>query len=148
MKDHIHKAEELARFCIRLYEKNYIAGVEGNLSVRLPENRIMITPGRLNKGFITPQDMVVCDSDGAKLEGVHQPSSEFKIHLAAYKHRTDVNAVCHAHPVFATAFSLAGKQFDEAFLPEQVIALGMVPLVKYATPGSDLLASNLTEVVG
>lgn len=143
----IKQAEELAEFCNRLYDKEYITGIEGNLSVRLPENRIMITPKGLNKGFITSKDMVVCDASGAKLEGIHEPSSEVTIHAAVYKYRNEINAVCHAHPVFATAFSLAGKPFNKAILPEFVTTLGIVPVVRYATPGSEKLASNLLEVI-
>lgn len=147
MNDNPNKAEELARFCKRLYEKEYIAGVEGNLSIRLDQGRFIITPGGLNKGYITADDMVVCDQNGTKLEGAHDPSSEVKIHAAAYKFRSDVSAICHAHPVFATSFSVAGVPFDEAVLPEFVVSLGIAPLVKYATPGSERLAANLAEVV-
>ena len=148
MNDSPNKAEELAQFCQRLYRKEYIAGNEGNLSIRLDQSRFIITPGGLNKGYITADDMVVCDQNGTKLEGAHVPSSEVKIHATAYRARTDVNAVCHAHPVFATSFSVAGVSFNEAVLPEFVVALGIAPLVKYATPGSDRLAANLAEVVG
>lgn len=147
MNDFNRHAEELAEFCRRLYGRKYIAGAEGNLSLRLPDDRILITPKGLNKGFIGPEDLVTCDSEGEKLEGIHAPSSEVKIHTAVYKNREDINAVCHAHPVFATAFSLAGKPFNEAILPEFVVALGAVPVVKYGTPGSQKLASNLLEVL-
>ena len=143
----ITQAEEIADFCSRLYHKEYITGIEGNLSIRLTDNRILITPGGLNKGYITSNDMVICDANGAKLEGIHEPSSEIKMHVAIYERRNDVNAVCHAHPLFATVFSLAGKPFDKAILPEFVITLGIVPVVKYATPGSEKLASNLLEVM-
>ncbi|UCC80700.1 MAG: class II aldolase/adducin family protein [Candidatus Zixiibacteriota bacterium] len=141
------QTQELAEFCRRLYNRKYIAGTEGNLSLRLPDDKILITPGGFNKGFINPEDMVTCNSDGEKLEGIHQPSSEVKIHVTVYKNRKDVNALCHAHPVFATAISLAGKPLNEAILPEFVTALGVVPVVRYATPGSQELALNLLEVL-
>jgi len=147
MNDSPNKAEDLAQFCKRLYQKEYIAGVEGNLSIRLDQNRFIITPGGLNKGYIAADDMVICDRSGTRLEGAHDPSSEVKIHAAAYRYRSDVNAVCHAHPVYATSFSVAGVSFNEAVLPEFVVAVGIAPLVKYATPGSDRLAANLAEVV-
>ncbi len=147
MKDISGHAKELAEFCRRLYNGKYITGTEGNLSLRLPDDRILITPGGFNKGFINPEDIITCNPDGEKLEGIHQPSSEVKIHITVYKNRKKVNALCHAHPVFATAFSLAGEPLNEAILPEFVIALGIVPVVKYATPGSRELASNLLEVL-
>ncbi len=147
MNNMTKQAEELEEFCNRLYDKEYITGIEGNISVRLPENRIMITPKGLNKGFLSSRDMVTCNPDGKKLAGVHEPSSEVKIHTAVYKYRHDVNAVCHAHPLFVTAFSMAGIPFNKAILPEFVVSLGIVPMVKYATPGSEKLVSNLLEII-
>jgi L-fuculose-phosphate aldolase len=147
MNNFVQYSEELAKFCKLLYDKGYIAGIEGNLSVRLSERQFLITPRGLNKGFVSSQDMVVCDPDGKKLKGIHDPSSEVKIHAAVYKKRSDVDAICHAHPIFATAFSLAGESFDKAILPEFVALLGIVPLVRYATPGSEELALNLIEVL-
>jgi L-fuculose-phosphate aldolase len=83
-----------------------------------------------------------------KTDGLGEPSSEIKIHTAIYRHRKEINAVCHTHAAFATAFSICGIPFNEAILPEFVLSLGVVPLVKYATPGSERLALNLLEVVG
>jgi L-fuculose-phosphate aldolase len=147
MNNIAEQTEELAEFSRRLYNRGYIAGIEGNLSIRLSDNRILITPGGFNKGFIGPKDLVICGSDGQKLEGIHNPSSEVKIHVAVYKYRNDINAVCHAHPVFTTVFSISGEPFNKAILPEFVATLGVVPVVKYATPGSEKLASNLIEVI-
>jgi L-fuculose-phosphate aldolase len=147
MNNYTEQAKELVMYCKLLYHRGYIAGIEGNLSIRLSEGRFMVTPRGLNKGLISVNDIIVCDPDGKKLEGVHEPSSEAKIHVAVYKHRSDINAVCHAHPTFATAYSLAGRSFDSAILPEFVATLGIAPLVKYGTPGSEKLASNLIEVL-
>jgi len=147
MNNITRQAEELAEFSNRLYNRGYITGIEGNLSIRLSGDRILITPGGLNKGFIGPKDMVICSSDGKKLEGAHEPSSEIKIHIAVYKHRNDINAICHAHPIFTTVFSMRGEPFNEAILPEFMTTLGVVPVAKYATPGSEKLASNLLEIL-
>jgi L-fuculose-phosphate aldolase len=147
MQDSAKHAKELVLYCKLLYHRGYIAGIEGNLSVRLSEKEFMITPGGMNKGLISDDDMVTCDMECNKLKGSNEPSSEVKIHAAVYKSRDDAGAVCHAHPAFATAFSLLGESFDEAVLPEFVIALGSARLVRYATPGSDRLASNLLEVL-
>jgi L-fuculose-phosphate aldolase len=140
-------AEELAAFCKMAYRKGYIAGTEGNFSIRIPGDRFLITPGGMNKGLIESADMVICDKKGAKTEGAHESSSEARLHAMIYEYRSDVNAICHTHSVFATAFSLAGESLDKAILPEFVTLLGAAPLVPYATPGSEQLAMNLKKFV-
>ncbi|MEE9553341.1 MAG: class II aldolase/adducin family protein [candidate division Zixibacteria bacterium] len=136
-------ASEITDFGKRLYERNYICATEGNLSARLSDGRIMITPSGANKGYLKQSDIVICDIDGNVLEGEREPSSEIKLHLAAYKHRPDIIAVCHAHPVYATAFAVAGRALSKSVLPEIVSTLGAVPLVEYAPPGSARIAENL-----
>jgi L-fuculose-phosphate aldolase len=93
-------------------------------------------------------DIVICDKDGKKISGTYQPSSEYKMHVLIYKYRYDVKAVCHGHPVCATAYACAGKPLNKAILPEILISLGAVPLVEYATPGSDKLSQNLGSYLG
>lgn len=140
-------ASEIIRFCKRLYNKNYICGTEGNVSIRLPDGRIMITPRGINKGFLSDDDIIICDSDGVKIEGKHEPSSESKLHVSVYKWRSDVHSICHTHPQFATAFSLSGVSFNKAILPEFVATLGAAPLVRYATPGTDGLLLTLRAYI-
>lgn len=141
------QADILIDVCRRAYQKGYTAGTEGNFSLRISEDRFLITPSGLNKGLITTADLVVCGMNGEKIEGIHQPSSEAKIHTMIFQNRNDINAICHTHPVFVTTFSLAGESFDKAILPEFVIALGAALLVPYATPGSEQLAVNLKATV-
>ena len=138
-------AAQIIEYGRLLYDRGYICATEGNLSLRLPDGRIMITPSNVGKGRLKPEDMVVCDTEGNVIERGKKPSSEIKLHLAAYKHRPDISAICHAHPVYATAFSVAGRGLTEAVLPEIVSTLGAVPLVDYASPGSDELAENLKK---
>ncbi len=130
-----------------MYDRKYIVGAEGNLSARLDGGRIIITPAGMNKGYMKPSDLIICDMRGEKSEGAGQPSTEIKIHLAAYRNRPDVMAVCHAHPVYAVSFSVAGTALDMAVLPEMVGTLGGAPLVEYASPGSAELAANLEKYI-
>src|SRR5206468_3274842 len=90
---------------------------------------------------------VVVDSDGRQLEGARRASSEVLMHLLFYRMSPDVNAVCHAHPVTATGFASAGRALDQALLPEVIIGLGKVPLVRYATPGTPDLSQALEPYV-
>jgi len=134
---------DIIEFGRRLYERDLIGAAEGNLSARLPDGRVLITPSAANKGRLESGDMIVVDLEGNVIEGNGEPSSEIKLHLEVYDLRADVNAVCHAHPVYATAFSAVGRSFNSAVLPEIVGTLGGIPLVEYAPPGSEELARNL-----
>src|SRR6266536_4811753 len=120
---------------------------EGVRSVRLGDGRILATPTCMNKGMLEPDDLVVVDSDGRHLEGARRASSEVLMHLLFYRMRPDVHSVCHAHPATATGFAAAGRALDQALLPEVVIGLGKVPLVRYATPGTPELSAAIEPYV-
>lgn len=126
-----------------LYEHGHIVACEGNLSVRLDADRILATPTCLNKGMLTPADLVIVDLEGRHLQGERKISSEVGMHLLFYRMRADVQAVCHAHPPTATGFAAAGRGLDQALLPEVVVSLGKIPLVRYATPGTADLSAVL-----
>lgn len=126
-----------------LYERGHIVACEGNVSVRLDANRILTTPTCMNKGMMSPDDLVIMDMEGRHLQGDRKISSEAGMHLLFYRMRPDVNAVCHAHPPTATGFAAAGLALDQALLPEVVVGLGKIPLVRYATPGTPDLSAVL-----
>jgi L-fuculose-phosphate aldolase len=130
-----------------MYERGYIVACEGNLSVRLSAGRILTTPTCMNKGMLDPEDLVVVDPEGRHLEGARRASSEVLMHLLFYRTRSDVQAICHAHPATATGFAAAGRALDQALLPEVVIGLGKVPLVRYATPGTPELSAAIEPYV-
>lgn len=118
-----------------LYEKGFIAGYDGNLSIRLNKKNILITPSMRAKGFLKESELVRIDYDGNKLSAGGKPSSEMSMHLVVYRNRPEVNACCHAHPPYATAFAAAGKKLPENILPEVVIMAGKIPLVEYIPTG-------------
>jgi L-fuculose-phosphate aldolase len=130
-----------------LYERGHIVAAEGNLSVRLDADRILTTPTCLNKGMMNPEDLVIMDLEGRHLRGHRPISSEAGMHLLFYRMRSDVQAVCHAHPPTATGFAAAGQGLDQALLPEVIVCLGKVPLVRYATPGTPDLSAVLEPLV-
>lgn len=130
-----------------MYQREYIVACEGNVSVRLNNGRILATPTCMNKGLLEPEDLVIVEPDGRQVEGPRKISSEILMHLLFYRMRPDVHAVCHAHPVTATGFAACGRALDEALLPEVVIGLGKVPLVRYATPGTTELSAALEPYV-
>jgi L-fuculose-phosphate aldolase len=120
----------------RAYQRGYVASNDGNISARLDEKRVVITPTGVSKGFMTPEDLIVLDMEGKVVSGTKKPSSEMFMHLSVYKHRPDVMSVCHAHPPYATGFAVAGIPLDKCILPEVIIVLGGIPIVEYGTPGT------------
>jgi len=130
-----------------MYERGFIVACEGNISVRLDDDRILTTPTCMNKGMLEPQDLVITSLEGRQLCGERKYSSELAMHLLFYRMRSDVNAICHAHPPTATGFAAAGRALDQALLPEVIIGLGKIPLVRYATPGTAELSDALEPFV-
>lgn len=129
----------------RVYQRGYVASNDGNISARVDEKRVIITPTGVSKGFMDPEDLVEVDMDGRVLSPGKKPSSEVYMHLRIYKERPDVNSVCHAHPLYATGFAVAGIPLDQCVLPEVIISLGSIPLVEYGTPGTEEFYLPLLE---
>jgi len=130
-----------------IHQREYVAATDGNLSVRLDAGRILATPTGMSKGMMDPGDLVVVDTQGAKLHGRRNVSSEIAMHLLIYKRRPDVNAVVHAHPVAATGYAAAGIPLNLALISEVVLALGCIPLAAYGTPGTPELSQALSPLV-
>ena len=120
----------------RMFERQYVAANDGNISVRSGENRIWVTPAGVSKGYMTADQLVCVDLDSTVLEGSANPSSESKMHLRVYRENPDVGSVVHAHPIAATTFSIARIPLDVALMTESVIGLGVVPVADYATTGT------------
>jgi L-fuculose-phosphate aldolase len=135
--------EELVRIGKLMHGRNYVTATDGNISARLDADRFLVTPSGLSKGYMTPDQMVVIDWD-AKTVGESRygagrslkPSSEILLHLEAYRQRTDVQAVVHAHPTHAITLSIAGVSLARCLLPEVIVTLGLIPTTEYATPAS------------
>ena len=138
---------ELVRFGKWLYRLGYMPATSGNLSVRLDQNRLLVTPSGASKYLLRSGDMVVVDLDGRRMEGAGRATSELGMHLAFYREREDVGAVIHAHPPVATGFACAGWALDELICQEAAMTLGPVPLARYATTGTDDVAESLRPLI-
>jgi L-fuculose-phosphate aldolase len=130
-----------------MYTREFVASNDGNISVRLNNNRIMITPTGISKGYMKPEDMIITDMQGQVLDGAKKPSSEIKMHLEVYKNRPDVRSVCHAHPQKATAFAVARQVCTKVALPEVIFSIGNVALAEYATPSTQELPDSIRDIV-
>ncbi|MDZ4723893.1 MAG: class II aldolase/adducin family protein [candidate division Zixibacteria bacterium] len=131
----------------RLAESGLIAGTDGNMSMKLDDDRIMITPKGFSKGHLSPDDLVIVDTNGKKIQGSHDPSSEIAMHLFVYKNRPEVQACVHSHPPYATAFAVAGIPLEIDILPEVVLFVGEIPLTDYAPPGTDAVPKSLEPFI-
>lgn len=130
--------EAVCRVGRLLYDRGYVAANDGNISVKVAENRLLITPSGVSKGRMTPEMLLVTDMDGTVIEGDRHPSSEGKMHLEVYRGRPDVNAVVHAHPPVSTAFAVCRRGLETPYLSELVVGLGQVP----CTPSFAMLSTE------
>jgi len=130
-----------------IHERGYVASTDGNISLRLDPRHILTSPTCLCKGMMTPDDLVIIDLEGRHVAGERKASSELAMHLLFYRMRPDVQAICHAHPHTATGFAVAGRALDQALLPEVIVGLGQIPLVKYGTPGTPELSAAIEPYV-
>jgi L-fuculose-phosphate aldolase len=139
--------EDLVRVCHSIYEKGWVAMNDGNVSIRLEDDRILCTPTAVSKGHVTEQDLIICDCSGKKISGHRAGTSEIAMHMTVYNIRPDIRSVVHAHPPVATGFATAGRALDKALLPEVVIQLGAVPLAAYGLPGTPALCDGMLPFI-
>src|SRR5712692_1743608 len=134
--------EEMVAIGKRMWEKGFLAAADGNISARIGPDRLLITPSGLSKGFLSPDQLLRIDLNGAVIPSNHpatrglKPSSEMMMHLESYKQRPDVQAVIHAHPPLAIALTVAGLPLDHDVLPEVIYSVGIIPTAPYVTPGT------------
>lgn len=132
----------------RLWQREFIASNDGNISIRVDENEILTTPTGVSKGFMSEAMIVRVDMNGNMLEeNDYKPSSEVKMHIEVYKQRNDINAVVHAHPPYATAFAVNGKPIDQNVLPEAVLTLGTVEIAPYGTPSTVEVPDSIRPII-
>jgi L-fuculose-phosphate aldolase len=130
-----------------MYSRGHVVASEGNLSVRLDERQILVTPSGKCKGRLVMEDLLVTNLGGEVVRGEGRPSSELMMHLLYYRSRPEVRAICHAHPPTATGFAAAGRALDAPVLPEVIVGLGKIPLAPYGTPGTWELCAGLEPLV-
>ena len=134
----------LAECCHLLYDRHLTVSAGGNMSVRLGEDEILITPSGVNKGLISGDDLVKMDMDGNVISG-GKPSIEHKFHIGIYKENPETNAVIHCHPLYCLALAVKGEDIKSCLTPEGVLLLDQVPTVRYETPGSQELVDAVME---
>ena len=140
---------EIVEYGKLLYRKGLTVGTAGNISLRGKGRTMLITPTNTCKGMLEEGRLVLIDLEGGKVLGEGRPSIETPFHVALYRARPEVNAVIHTHPVYCTALAVKGINIQPGLTPEGLLVLGReVPMVPYATPGTDDLAKVLSETSG
>ncbi|HEX9308758.1 MAG TPA: class II aldolase/adducin family protein [Anaeromyxobacter sp.] len=139
--------EELVEIGRRLHARDLVGAAEGNLSARLGDDRFLVTASGVSKGHLSETDLVVVDGRGERRSGSGRPSTETRMHLAAYAARPDVGAVVHAHPITAVALTVAGLPPPSDLVPEAAVTLGPLAVAPFATPGTDEVAASLAPLL-
>ncbi len=144
MENEIKIRRHIVEICRRLYDKNMLASADGNVSYRLSDERILITPSGLPKAFISVEDIAVINLKGEKLSG--NASSEMMMHLEVYKNCPEAKSVVHAHPPYSVAWTIAEPELKELpaeCMSELILAVGFIPIVPFARPGTLAMGKNL-----
>lgn len=135
---------QIVEVCRRLYNRNMLAAADGNVSVRIQGDFVLMTPSGRQKAFIDPSEIAVLTSQGEIVSGT--PSGERMMHLEIYRLCRQAKAVVHAHPPHAIAWSLARPQLEELpseHMSEVILATGGIPIVPYARPTTEAMGTAL-----
>lgn len=129
-------AERICYYAKRLVDLDLMASMSGNLSVRMPDGRFLMTPTACMKDELTPDDLVLVNAEGERVGGHTRMSTEGWMHLAMYATRPDVHAIVHAHPVTVTALGIAEAAPDLAINGEGAAFVGPIAVVPWMIPGT------------
>lgn len=145
------EAEELKAEMIRagrkLWQRQYVDGNGGNLSVRVAGDCAICTPTLCSKGDLATEDFALVDLENRQLCGIREQTSEILLHLEIYKAQPAARAVIHCHPPYATAHAMAGVVPPGDLIPEQEVFVGPVALASYETPGTMAFAKTVLPYV-
>ncbi len=131
----------------KLWERQYVDGNGGNISVRLGAKYILCTPTMMSKRDLEPADICLSDLEGNILAGDRPRTSELLLHLEIYKANPRARAVVHCHPPYPTAFAITGSAPPVGLIPEYEIFIGPVAVTHYETPGTQAFAETVLPYV-
>ncbi|MBI9107898.1 MAG: class II aldolase/adducin family protein [Spirochaetales bacterium] len=130
----------------KMYTKGFVAANDGNISVKISEDMIIVTPTGVSKGGMSTNSLVKMKLDGTVI-GLNKPSSEVKMHIRVYQLNKTVKSVVHAHPPASTAFAIARIPMDRPIMSESILTLGVVPVAEYALPGTKEVPDSIEPYV-
>lgn len=138
----LHPAEQLVMIMDRIYDYGMTTTSGGNLSILDDNGDIWITPSGIDKGSLTPKDIICVKPDGT-IEGIHKPSVELPFHIKIYQKRPDIKAIIHAHPPALVAFSIVRKIPNTRLIPDAHLLCQPVGMAEYGLPGSEDLGNKI-----
>lgn len=143
--------DDLIEVCKRIYAKGFVAASDGNVSIRLGQDRVLCTPSGFSKGYLKPEQLLIVNMAGevvgSRSRAGLKPSSEILLHLECYRQRPEIGAVVHAHPPVAIACTIAGVSLAQCVIPEVIVTFGAIPTAPYATPGSPEGPNAVRELI-
>ncbi len=137
----------IATYMKRLYKMGLTTSTGGNISRKVSDDMLVITPSQKDKSALKPYDICVANFAGENLTPKFKCSMELAMHIAIYKERPDINSICHAHPTFASTYSFTGKDINSSLSGEMRAICGNIAKAEYALMGTDELAINVAEAV-
>lgn len=141
---HSKEREQVAYFMRRLYKQKLTTTLGGNISVRLTDGDVLITPSATDKGEMKGEEIGLLDINGKMPEKKFRPSIETRMHLSIYRQRRDVNAIVHAHPVTACAFAATDIEIDTSLILEAAVVLGEISYADFKQMGTNELATEVS----
>jgi L-fuculose-phosphate aldolase len=138
---------DIVKCAKRAFESGLVAATDGNISVRMSIDRVMITPSGTSFSQLSPGEMAYVDTEGHQLDYAYRPSSELPMHLEIYRQRPEISAIIHAHPPYTTAFTVAGLSLATPVLPEVFVMCGRIPTASYATPSTTESAEVIRDLI-
>ena len=139
--------EVVASFMRRLYRQKLTTTLGGNISLRLSDGNILITPSATDKGEMTADEIGLLEINGNMLGNPFKPSIETGMHLEIHKRRLDVNAIVHAHPVTTSAFAATDLEIDAKLILEASVMLGEIAYPEFKPMGTPELAETVATAV-
>jgi L-fuculose-phosphate aldolase len=149
LKKYSSEVRDFIKVCKTLADRMYTTSLGGNLSVKLEENLILITPTCVTKSDVYENDVVFIDMQGKTVEGSRKPTGEVPMYLNFYRDRPDIKSVIHCHPTYTNTFAiLKGTNWlMKPIFPETVVEVGPVPVVPYGEPLTQRLADNFAPFI-
>ncbi|MGB3005486.1 MAG: class II aldolase/adducin family protein [Chitinophagaceae bacterium] len=139
-----HPSDQISNVIARIYARGLTTTSGGNISIIDDEKNIWITPSGIDKGALTPKDIICVKADGTII-GNHKPSSEFPFHKAIYESRSDIKSIIHAHPPALVSYSIVRKIPDTNMISQSRNICGRIGYAEYELPGSEALGEKIGD---
>jgi L-fuculose-phosphate aldolase len=134
----------IVAWCARLWQRRLVSGTSGNVSVKLDDGDLLVTPAARSLGTLAASDVVRVGNDGLARDSEQRATSELPLHLVAYRMREDARCVVHTHPTFCVVWSLSGRSFPQETVGARE-SLGPVAWTPYRPNGTSELAAVCGE---